>query len=90
MLLNLILGEKDYSWFYLNGSALSDRVIRVKDKSKRVIATRYNWVRPLHRGDRVIEVKISVFKGKELRDFDNWPQNTVWPLNTKYYISVIS
>ena len=50
----------------------------------------YSWVRPLHRGDCLIELKIAVFEGKEIRDFNNWPHNTGWPLNTKYYISVIS
>ena len=95
MLHNLILVEK-YGLiitsriilsFILNGPG---RAIQEEDKSKRVIATRYSWVRPLYRGDRLIKAENAVFKGKEIWDFDNWPHNTRWPLNTKYYISVIS
>ena len=40
------------------------------------------WPRPLNRGDRLIEVKITVIKGSNFRDFDNWPLNRGWPLNT--------
>ena len=32
--------------------------------------------------DRLIEVKITVIKGSNFRDFDNWPLNRRWPLNT--------
>ena len=44
-------------------------------------------LRPLNKGDRLIEVKIAVFKGKEIRDFDNWPLDTGWPLNTGSKVS---
>ena len=39
------------------------------------------WPRPLNRGDRLIEVKITVINGSNFRDFDNWPLNRGWPLN---------
>ena len=39
------------------------------------------WPRLLNRGDRLTEVKITVIKGSNFRDFDNWPLNT-GPLNT--------
>ena len=35
--------------------------------------------------DRLIEVKITLIKGKHIRDFDNWPLNTGGPLNTVPY-----
>ena len=40
------------------------------------------WPRPFDKGDRLIEVKITVIKGSNFRDFDNWPLNRGWPLNT--------
>ena len=38
------------------------------------------WPRPLNRGDRFVEVKITIIKGHNIRDFDNWPLNGGWPL----------
>ena len=38
--------------------------------------------RPLNRGDRLIEEKITIIKGHNFRDFDNWPLNGGWPLYT--------
>ena len=47
-------------------------------------------MRPLSRGDRLIEVKIAVFEGKEIQNFDNWPLDTGWPLNTDSTVSQLS
>ena len=40
------------------------------------------WPRPLNRGDRLIEVKIKVNRENNFLDFDNWPLNRGWLLNT--------
>ena len=40
---------------------------------------RWDFVKGDH--DRLIEVKITVIKGKQNRDFDYWPLNIGWPLN---------
>ena len=32
--------------------------------------------------DRLIHVKITVIKGSNFRDYDNWPFNRGWPLTT--------
>ena len=49
-----------------------------------------SWLRPLSRGDRLIEVKIAVFEGKEIQNFDNWPLGIGWPLNTGSTVSQLS
>ena len=51
-------------------------------KTNRPLGLSEGWPWPLNRGDRPIEVKIKVINGKQIRDFDNWPPNTGWPLNT--------
>ena len=58
------------------GSAFGDRSIQVEDNNNR-----QGWPRLPNRGDRFIEAKITVIKGKQIRDFDYWPLNTV-PLST--------
>ena len=51
-------------------------------KTNRPLGLSEGWPWPLNRGDRPIEVKIKVINGKQIRDFDNWPPNTRWPLDT--------
>ena len=50
----------------------------MKDNTKRLLGLSKGW---LNGGDRAIEVKITVIKGKQIRDFDNRRSfNTGWPL----------
>ena len=61
---------KDNSSFYSSSSALSDRSIQVEDNTKRPFRLTKRWLRPLRKGDRLTEVKIT---GKQI----------CWLLNTE-------
>ena len=67
-----------------------DRSIQVGNNKNRPLWLDIGWLRPLGRGDRLLEVKIAVFEGKEIRVFDNWPLNTGWPLNIGSNVSQLS
>ena len=54
----------------------------IQDKRNSSLGLSIGWPRPLNRGDRLIQVSITVIKGRNFRDFDNWPLNRGWPLNT--------
>ena len=56
---------KDNSSIYSSSSALSDRSIQVEDNTKRPFRLTQRWLRPLHKGDRLTELKIT---GKQIRD----------------------
>ena len=72
---------KDYSKLHLNASAFSYRSIQVEITKNRSLGLSKGWPPPLNRSDCLIEGEITVIKGKEIRDFHNWPLNTGWPLN---------
>ena len=71
-------GSHDELRDFLFKTLLSDRLIQVEDNTKRLLGLSKGW---LNGGDRAIEVKITVIKGKQIRDFDNRRSfNTGWPL----------
>ena len=55
---------KDNSSFYSSSSTLSDHSIQVEDNTKRPFRLTSRWLRPLRKGDRLTEVKIT---GKQIR-----------------------
>ena len=68
---------------YLSGFLLqSDRLKQVKTIEISLLGISFGWPRPLNRGDRLKQVRITVIKESNFRDFDNWPLNRGWPLNT--------
>ena len=71
---------KDYP-LYLNASAFSYRSIQVENNKSRPLGLSKGWPPLLNRSDCLIEGEITVIKGKEIRDFHNWPLSTGWPLN---------
>ena len=60
----------------------SNHLIQVKTTETACWDLVKGWPQPLNRGDHLIEVKITVIKGSNFQDFDNWPLNRGWPLNT--------
>ena len=74
----------------MNGPAFTDRSMQVGNNKNRPLWLDIGWLRPLGRGDRLLEEKIAVFEGKEIRVFDNWPLNTGWPLNIGSNVSQLS
>ena len=56
---------KDNSSFYSSSSALSDRSIQLEDNTKRPFRLTQRWLRPLHIGDHLTELKIT---GKQIWD----------------------
>ena len=55
-------------------------IVKITKKDKH--GTAIGWPRPLNRGGRLIQVTITAFVGAKNRDFENWPLNRGWPLNT--------
>ena len=53
--------------------------VTVQYRWRAIQTGRWDFVKGDH--DRFIEVKITVIKGKQNRDFDYWPLNIGWPLN---------
>ena len=53
--------------------------VTVQYRWRAIQTSRWDFVKGDH--DRLIEVKITVIKGKQNRDFDYWPLNIGWPLN---------
>ena len=59
------------------------RLIQVKRTKKDQHGTAAKgWPRPLNRGGRLIQVTIPASVWAKIRDFENWPLNRGWPLNT--------
>ena len=55
---------------------------RLKITKKIIFILSKGWPWPANRGDHLLEVKITVIKGRKIQDFDYWLLNTGWPLNT--------
>ena len=66
------------AWFPFKGAHLIQ--VKITKKHKHRAAT--GWPRPLNRGGRLIEVTNIAFVWAKNRDFENWPLNREWPLNT--------
>ena len=58
------------------------RSIQVKIAKKDTYRTPTGWPLPLNRGGRLIQVTNTAFVWAKNRDFENWPLNRGWPLNT--------
>ena len=58
------------------------RLIQVKITKKDKHRTATGWPQPLNRGGRLIQVTNTAFVWANNRDFENWPLNRGWPLNT--------
>ena len=65
----------------MSGSALNDRSIQVGDNTNRPLGLTQRSPRPLNGGDCSIEAKITAIIYIQIRNFDNRPLNTRWPLN---------
>ena len=70
--------KKTYSLVSFKGGRLIQVKITKKDKHR----TATGWLRPLNRGGRLIQVTNTAFVRAKNRDFENWPLNRGWPLNT--------
>ena len=66
------------AWFPFKGGRLIQVKITKKDKQRTAIG----WPRPLNRGGRLIQVTNTAFVRAKNRDFENWPLNRGWSLNT--------
>ena len=58
------------------------RLIQVKITKTDKHGTAKGWPRPLNRGDRLIQVANTKFIWAKIRDYENWPLNRDWSLNT--------
>ena len=57
---------KDYCCFYSGGSAISDRQKQAEGNSKRPLGLSKGRLRPLSRGNRLLQIKITVIKGRQI------------------------
>ena len=73
---------KDYCWFMLECFRLQWPFNTGGGQWNMPLGFNKWWLRPLSRGDRLREVKITVIKGKQIWNFDNWPLNAGRPLIT--------
>ena len=66
---------------------LSEQVIDIvwlfntgQDNKNSLLGLSKGWCQPLNKGDSLIEVRITVIKGSNFQNFDNWPLYRGWPL----------